>query len=189
ENRIVAGIEDGFEAQRFGARLERDIGARISGSVEAFYLTTQPTLGSSDDFDGIGFGVELRALLTEQLQARVNLSRDIQTPLNVDALFTKTSTLGADLEYAASERLTFNAAYVYVDRDFSISELPVPTPFNLLEEDRVHTVTASATYQATERLSFTLYGGYEDRNANPDFFDYDGGFVGVTARFRFGRNR
>ena len=189
ENRNLVGVEDSFQARRFGARLERDIGARISGSAEAFYLTTESAVSSDSDFDGIGFGVELKALLTEQLQARVNLLRDIQTALNNDALYTETSSYGVDLEYAASPRLTLNTAYVYNDRDFVFSDNVAPLPINLLETDRIHTVTASANYDATERLSFTLYGGYEDRDANGDFFDYNGGFVGLTARFKLGRKR
>lgn len=164
---------------RIGLSAQRDIGAKLAWDGQIYHVSTSTS--AAKGFDGLGYqvGVTLRA--TPQLRARANLGRDVQSSLNNDALYTVDNTYGLSVDYAASQVLSFNAGYSLVDRDLTYSTFFGPLPIDVLQEEKLHVVDVGATYRRSDRLAFTLYGGYEKRTADRDLFNYDGYFVGLRA--------
>lgn len=179
DNRITDGRKERYEVDRIGVSAQRDIGAKLAWDGQIYHVST--STGVADGFNGLGYqvGVTLRA--TPQLRVRANLGRDVQSSLNNDALYTVDTTYGLSVDYAANQVLSFNAGYSLVDRDLTYSTFFGPLPIEVLQEEKLHAFDVGATYRRSDRLAFTLYGGYEKRTADRDLFNYDGYFVGLRA--------
>ncbi|MCP9222072.1 outer membrane beta-barrel protein [Erythrobacter sp. LQ02-29] len=182
-NRVFSGGErDGYTVRRYGASFARDIGARLSGSFGYYYIDVDSRAPVSRDFQGSGYNLDLSLVATPRTRLRFNINKDVQTALNNDALYTRTGSYGVAADYAVNERLTIDAGYRFENRRYVYSGFLAPVADRALLNDKFQTVTANATYRPSQKLSFTLFGGYENRNANGTFFDYDGYFVGLTGR-------
>lgn len=179
DNRIINGEKEGYDVDRIGLSAQRDIGARLAWDGSLYYVTT--STGNDGGFDGLGYQLGVTMRVTPQLRARAQLGRDVQTSLNNDALYTVDNTYGITFDYAASNWLSFNAGYNRTDRDLTYSTFFGPLPIEILQEEKLDRFDLGATYQRSDRLAFTLYGGYEKRTADREFFNYDGYFVGLRA--------
>lgn len=187
ENRIVNGIQDRYDVRRFGGSFERDIGANLSGRIEGFFIDLETPGGVGSEFQGAGWDFDLSATLGPRVKAGINLGRDVQPVLNNEALYSKAKTWGGDLSYAMSETISANLAYSMRERDYVYSELTPPSDIAPLLGDTLHLIRGSIDYQSEGGLGGSLYGGYENRDANDDFYDYDGFFVGLKLRYILAR--
>lgn len=180
-NRTLNGVRDSFEAQRFGASISRDIGARLAANARIYFLKSSASTAVGRDFEGVGYSAGITYRISSQLQAQLNLGRDVQNSLNNDALYTLDETYGANLAYVLNPRLSFDAGYTLRKRDYTYSTFLGELPVDLLSNETFHAANLGANYTYSERLRFTLFGGYESRSANGTAFDYDGYFVGLTT--------
>ena len=182
-NRVLDGIEDGYEVRRYGATFERDIGARLKGRVEGFLVDVDTNLGGNTDFKGTGFNFDLSATLGARTSAFLKFGQDVQPVLNNDALYMKARNFGVGASFAVNERVTLNGSFTRLDRYYAYSEfLPQDDDVPLLA-DKLDQFTASADYRGPGRFGFSLYGGYENRSANDDFYNYSGLFAGMKLRY------
>ena len=185
ENRVLDGVTDEYKVRRYGASFERDIGARLKGRVEGFLIDLDAPGSGASDFNGTGWNFDLSATLGARISANIGLGRDVQPVLNNDALYMKRTNWGAGLSYAVNDRVTLNAAYSRVDRDYVYSDILPADPTNPLDDDSLDQFTGSLDFQGSGPFGFSVHGGYENRTSNDAFYDYDGFFAGVRLRYLF----
>ncbi len=177
DNRIVNGVRERYEVERIGLSVQRDIGARLAWNGQVYFVNTSTAFGQ--DFEGVGYNVGVSLRVTPQLRARGDFGRDVQTSLNNDALYTVDDSYGLGLDYAVNQWLNLRGGYTLTQRDYTYSEFFGPLPPEVLRDETLHIVDFGATYRRSERLGFSLFGGYENRSANGTLYDYDGYFVGI----------
>ncbi|GEM_PF-2069138 len=179
DNRVIDGVHERYNVQRIGASFQRDIGARLAWNSQIYLVDTSGGFGGDKKYEGLGYNAALTFRATPQLRARGTFGRDVQTSLNNDALYTLDETYGLDLDYAVNQRLSLRAGYMLTDRDYSYSDFFGPLPDEVLRDEKLHTVSAGADYRRSDRLGFSLFGGYQKRAANGTLYDYDGFYIGV----------
>jgi len=186
-NRVIGGVRDEFEVTRIGGSFERNIGARLSGKVEVYNVNVDAASGIGNDFEGLGYRADLTLRASDRTRAKLSIAKDVQTALNNDALYTTDGSYGFSVSQALGSRLVLDAGYVLRDRQYVYSTFVPPIGDETLLDDKLHTVTATLGYDTQRPLRFSLYGGYESRQANGEFFDYDGYFVGLNIAYTLGR--
>ncbi|MDG6079107.1 hypothetical protein E3U23_07870 [Erythrobacter litoralis] len=187
ENRMIGDEFDGFDVFRAGAAYSRDIGARWNARIEGFYIDTNAVTAVEENYNGLGWNIGLNGTFPPRLSLGVQFGKDVQPVLNNDALYMKQTTYGVNADYAVNERWNIGAAYSLRDRNYVYSAALPPSTEGNLTEDQFNTATVSATYTTASPLSFTAYGGYENRSANNPIFDYDGFYAGLTVKYLFRR--
>ena len=136
-----------------------------------------------ENYSGVGWNIGINGTFPPRLQVGLQFRKDVQPVLNNDSLYTKQTLYGVTANYALNQRWNLSAAYSLRDQEYVYSEaLPPGTEFNLVEE-QFNLATVSATYNTGSPLSFSLYGGYENRSANNTLFNYDGYYAGVTLKY------
>lgn len=183
ENRLIGDERDGYDVRRYGASFSRDIGARWNARVEGFHVNVDSAAVLGDDFSGFGWNAAVNGTLPPRLQLGFEFGKDVYPVLNNDALYMRQTLYGVRADYALNERWSLGGAYSLRDRNYTYSQLVPPTTDGNLLEDQFNLATVSATYKSASPLSFTLYGGYENRSANNPLFDYDGFYTGVTVKY------
>lgn len=183
ENRLIGDELDSYDVRRYGASFERDIGARWNARVEAFYVNVDSAAVIGDDFSGAGWNIALNGTFPPRLQIGLEFGKDVFPVLNNDALYMRQTLYGVRANYALNENWDLAAAYSLRDRNYTYSQLLPPSTEGNLLEDQFNLATVSATYKTASPLSFTLYGGYENRSANNPLFDYDGFYAGLTVKY------
>ena len=183
ENRLIEGELDEYEVRRIGGTFARDIGARWNARAGAFYIDTDAAGVVGENYSGLGWNIGLNGSFSPRARLSLDFAKDVQPVLNNDSLYMKQTLYGVRGAYVVNERWTLNAGYSLRDRSYVFSEaLPPSTEGNLLE-DQFNLATVSADYNTASPLSFTLYGGYENRSADNPLFDYDGYYAGVTVKY------
>ena len=183
ENRIIEGVQDTYEVRRYGASFERDIGARLKGRIEGFIIDLDSPGSTDANFNGTGWNFDLSATLGARVTSYVTLGQDVQPVLNNDALYMKARNWGAGASFAVNDRVTLNASYARLDRDYVYSDFLPADEENPLLGDSLDQLTASVDFRGNGPLGFSFYGGYENRSSNDAFYDYDGYFAGVKLRY------
>lgn len=178
DNRVLNGRHERYEVERIGLSAQRDIGAKLAWNSQIYLVNTSSGF-SGNGFEGLGYNAALTFRATPQLRARASFGRDVQTSLNNDALYTINETYGADLDYVVNQRLSLRGGYTLTNRDYTYSSFFEPLPPEVLLDEKLHTVNVGADYRRSDRLGFSLFGGYQKRQANGVLYDYDGYFVGV----------
>lgn len=183
--RAIGGVADRFVLRSVGASFQRDIGTRFTFDGDVSYADLSSRFGGNG-FGGLNYSLGLSAIVSERLQLRGTFSKAIQTSLSNDANYTVTENYGINATYVLSPRLRLGAGYLLRKNDYTYSNTLGVLPANALNNDSLNSISSSLTYQRSDRLSFTLNGGYEKRNANGSFYDYSSAFVGLRARILLG---
>ena len=186
DNRILDGFMDSYDVKRYGVTLSRNTGARITARVSAFMIDVDaPATG--EDFEGLGWDVGVTARVGARTSFFYDMGQDVQPVLNNDALFMENRDWGAGASYALSERTTLSGSYRRSRKQYVYSDFLPPDDANPLLADTFDRIDASADFKGSGPLEFSLYGGYEKRSSNDDFYEYDGVFAGVRVRYLLGR--
>ncbi|WEK44110.1 MAG: outer membrane beta-barrel protein [Candidatus Sphingomonas colombiensis] len=170
-----------FSTKRISLDAQRSIGSMLSGSVGLSYVMVRPDQGStSNDFNGFGWNVGLTFVPSPNLRVNAGTSRNISPSLGTDSLYqvNRDYSLGAD--YAFSDRLKANVGgsigKVRYDGSGGVFG-PV------LTSSLAHRLTASLSFIPSRRLTYTLYGGYQDRETNNAIYNYHSYFIGLRTSF------
>ncbi len=183
KNRIIEGELDEYAVSRYGGTFSRDIGARWNAQAGVFFVDVDAPSVVGENYSGVGWNIGVNGTFPPRLQVGLQFGKDVQPVLNNDSLYTTQTRYGVTANYALNQRWNLGAAYSMQDREYVYSEaLPPSTEFNLLEE-QFNLATVSATYNTGSPLSFSLYGGYENRSANNTLFNYDGYYAGITVKY------
>lgn len=174
--------DDGYTQKIFGARYERDIGARMKGRVEVSHVDLNPRIGGTRDFGGLAWNADLTAVVNARMRLHGNVGREVTSSLNSDAEYQVTKNYGFDVDYAINQRFSVSGGFTHRARRYVYS-LP-PTPLTL-SNDRRNSLFSSLTYSRNERLRLILSGGYDWRDANGGYYDFNAGFASLGVEISF----
>lgn len=168
-----------FSTRRVALNAQRSIGSTLTGSAGVSYVMVRPDSGSAArDFNGFGWNVGLTMSPSPDLRVNANTSRDISPSLGTDSLYqvNRSYSLGAD--YAFSDRLKANVSGS-IDKVRYNGSGGVFGP--VLANSLNHRLTASLSFIPSQRLTYTLYGGYQDRETNNTIYNYHSYFIGLRT--------
>lgn len=169
-NQILAnGTKSGYRVNLVGARLQREIGALLRGSVEVSYVKLKPR-AAIPSFSGANWSAELSSTFSPNLRLQAGLSRKTGSSLAVDSSYNIETLYSLKADYVLNERMTATAAYSHKPRRY-VGSRALFGP--LLTDDRQDVVSGALSYNRSERLKIILDIGYERRNANGTDFDYN----------------
>lgn len=174
------GVGD-FSTKRISFDAQRSIGSMLSGSAGVSYVMVRPEAGSlARDFNGFGWNVGLTFVPTTDLRLTAATSRNVTPSLGNDSLYQINRTYSLTGDYAFSERLKANVTG-------SINKVRYNGSGGffgpVLNDSLNHVLSASLSLTASRRLTYTLYGGYQDRTTNNTIYNYHSYFVGLRTSF------
>ena len=170
-----------FSTRRVTFDVQRSIGSVLSGSAGISYVMVRPDTGvATTDFNGFGWHAELSAVPTPDMHLTAGTSRDISPSLGNDATYQVNRLYTVTADYAFSGRLRASLTGTIRNVRYYGSQGLFGPP---LTDSRNHTISPSLSFLPTDRLTFTLYGGYQDRKTNIALYDYHSYFIGLRTSF------
>jgi hypothetical protein len=181
-NRILSS---GYELTSYGLTFDRQLGARIQGSVTLAYTTV-------DQLDSAGFGggsyssntyggnLSYRASSRLLLQASFN--RSITPSTGLGQSFDVATNYGLTGDYDLGSRIRLSLGAQQVERE--AEGIIVVSPLQITSS-KTKIFYGAVKYSQSERLSFTLKAAREERDANVPQFDYTSDSIGLSANVTF----
>ncbi|MCE7798529.1 outer membrane beta-barrel protein [Sphingobium sufflavum] len=179
---LVTGGRDGYDVTAYGARFTRNIGSRLRGTVEITKVDLSPRRAGVAQFDNINWSADVVATISSRLQLHASTSKEVTSPLAVNALYHAARHYAVDGDYALSSRLNLKLGYTRQNRDF-YGVLPSLGP--VLTNDTNELLFSALQFELNRRLQFTLEAGHERRDANDSFFNYRNTRFGLRTDFSF----
>ncbi len=179
---LLIGGYNGYRITEYGVRYRRDLGTRLkfAGSLGRSELTGRiPGLGKSSS---VTWDAQVTALVSERLQLTGSMGRSISNSLASDSAYVVSRPYVLRLNYAASDRLRFDAGISVIERDYHYATIPLVT---YIDHETRTIADAGVTLRSGQRLHMRLGGGYERRDANGSLFDYSSTFVTASVGLRF----
>lgn len=173
----AGGSEIDFYVTTFGAQYRRNIGSRLNAEVTIGRSQVSGGGALVPSASGITWEIALTAQIGSRLQVTGSTGRQFTNSLSSDAAFLRAQPNFIDFTYAVNGRLRLQAGYSDSRNRYSYATTPTGV---FITRDRRQLATAGLTYAFGRRWQLGLIGGYEQRNANGTFFDYDGGFARAT---------
>lgn len=171
--------DDGFETKSLSARLQRQIGARLSGSIEAGYTNVSSKREGSQGFSGLTASADLVARVSDRLQVSGALARQVNASNVLGAEYVVSRLISLNASYAVSERMTLDAGAAWNARDLRGSPLlAIPT----IGDDQTSTIQGGVRYTFPRRLQLSVRGEVARRDADFDVFDYTSHRAIVSVR-------
>lgn len=180
-NRLV---EDGYDMNAFGATFERQLGARIEGSVTVSYAMVEEHVvlpGQDSDSDSVTYAARLGYRASSRLRFQAMFDRAVLPSSSIGRSYDLTQSYRVTADYDMGSRITFSLGAGRAERNAGGTDLPILQ----LTDSTTTTFDASVRYKQSERLSFLLSGGHEERTTNAPQFDYTNDRIGLTADVRF----
>ena len=183
---VISGATDGYDLDAFGVSYERNLGARISGSVSvgsSKVKSLAPTTPSSPKitFEGLTYSADLNYNPSRRMGANFSFDRQVQPSQRAGNSFDVTTSYRLSGRYDLGNRFTVNLGAE--QREVESQGLKVFA--SNLTNSRVKTVFGSVAYRQSRRLSLTLDAALDKRETNDVRFDYDNTRVGLTAGVRY----
>lgn len=178
-NQPATGSGDiGYNITTFGIQYRRNIGSRLNAEVSIGQSKVAGGGAFVPKASGITWDVSLTAQLGSRLQITASTGQQFTNSLSSDASFLRSQPNRIEFVYAVNERMRLQAGYSNNSSRFSYSTIPSGI---FIERDRRQLANAGLTYAFGRRWQLGLMAGYERRDANGTFFDYDGSFARATA--------
>lgn len=176
----LAGQTDGYEANTEGVTYERQLGARIQGTVTVSYSSVDGLGGTgvtNSDFSGLTYSLAGSYRASSRLRFDTAFAREV-TPSNRFGnsydVGTRYSLKGTyDLGSRISTTLGFE------QRDVDSKGAPVFA--GNLTNSKIKIVSGGVTYRMNRRINLSLDAAHEQRDANDPRFEYDNTRVGLSA--------
>lgn len=182
-------VTDGYTVDSVGMTYDRQLGARIQGTVTASYAQVEqdgrllPGLGlPAAKQDVTSYGAKLSFRVNSRLNLLGSFNRGVSPAIGFLQAYEVSNRYRISGTYQIGSRLTATAGFNRVERDPSENALPslvVPT------ESTLDVASASLRYQQSDRLGFELYLEHEKRDTNLDPFDYTSDRIGLTTIVTF----
>lgn len=179
---VLLGGDNGFDIMGYGLGFSRQIGSRLSGSVEVSYTDLTPRRAGTPGFKGLSWSADVNALVSERLQVHANFSRSIDNNLAFLSTYYINRQFVVDATYAVTDRISAQIGQTFRNRRFEGAEI---VNGESLRTDNQSVTFGSISYKRSDRLRFSLEAGYEKRNSTGDFFDYNNKRVGLGVRYSF----
>lgn len=172
-------VQDGLDVYSGGARFERKIGARLSGTISAGYTRVDAKLPGVANFEGLAYSGDLR-WRSNRAEIALGFSRSAEQSNLFDVAYSINTTYQIDGEYALSDRLRLLAGAYHSKRSFRESNF-LPSQI-VRPNDRTYYVSGGVRLQTLRRLTFDLEAAHEKRDSDVAIFDYRSTRVGLTTR-------
>ena len=167
-----------FSMRNISLDFDRSIGARLSGSVGVSYIMVRPSDPVVRDSNNFGWHVDLTATPTPDLQVAIGTSRNVTPSLGNDSVYQINRSYRLNGSYAFNSRFQFSLAGS-ISRTRYAGSIGYYGP--IMSDATLHMLTGTLTLKASNRLNYSLYGGYQDRNTNRSIYNYHSYFVGLRA--------
>ena len=180
-------IDDGYDLSAIGVTYARMLGARIEGTVSIAYTTVdlhaQALPGFSDDnFETTAYSGSLTYRASSRLRFLGSFERSVTPSSGLGRSYDVNELYQLSGDYSIGSRINVNLGVARAERDLE-GGLALPTI--QLTESTTDALFAIVTYKQSERLSFRLTAGREERNTNAPQFDYTNDRIGVGVDAKF----
>jgi hypothetical protein len=185
-NRPATIAQTGFTTDRVTLSGRRDLGAILvaNGSVSWITLTPDQRGTGVERFRSVGYSLGLRAVPSPNLSLDGNFARDVSPSLGTDALYQVNNNYAVSGTYALSQDIAFSLSGAVAQRRFA----GAGQVFGVALANSVQrSVTGSVDLARTRPLRVGIDVGYQKRDANGTFFDYDSFYAGIRTSFRLRR--
>lgn len=177
--RPAALQSSGYSLDRFSVTAKRDIGAILTASGMLAYLKLRPDQGTSSDFSGVAWDLQLTATPTPDFRVTGSMSRDTSPSLGTDALYQLSRDYSLGASYAVSRVLSVSILGSIDKRDYvGATGFYGPALTNSVQR----TVTGTVAFKPSRRIGFAVDVGYQSRNANGVIYDYDNFFAALRTK-------
>ncbi|MDZ3833674.1 MAG: hypothetical protein U0S50_17945 [Sphingopyxis sp.] len=173
----AGGGEVSYHITTIGARYRRDIGSRLDAQFSIGRSAIRGGGALVPNNSGLTWDVEVTAQFGPRLQVTASTGRQFVNSLSSDAAYLRTQPNLVQLTYAVNDRMRLQASYLNERRSYRYATPQVGT---FIDRETRQLGGGGFTYDFGRRWQIGLSGGYERRNANGTFFDYDGAFARAT---------
>lgn len=176
-------LSDGYQVDAIGATFDRQLGARIQGSVTASYSMVEQDQVLLPGFpqqeqNVFSYGGNLSFRASSRLALQASFNRGISPSVGVGQSYEISDRYRLSGTYSVGSRITMRAGYGRVERDPGKNALPsafLPT------ESTLTNMFGSVRYKQSDHLSFELGLERDKRDTNIPLFDYTANRIGLTA--------
>lgn len=184
--RSMVPVGAGFDRQGYrlyagGVRFERQLGARIDGSVEISYTDLEPYIAAAPKFRGLTYVGTLTLHPTSRITATVNAERDTKPSIQPGSSYSTDDNDRVELDYAINPRWKIDAGVSYLAQRYGGAAL---NPKLDLLSQRITDYYAGAELDFARRFSLIFDAREENRRASLAGFSYAATRVSLTLAAR-----
>lgn len=178
---LPSGFREGIESYAVGLRYEREIGARLRGSLSGGYNWVNPKIGNQT-FRGANYALSLDYRASERLTASLSAARSADLPNLINVLYAITDNFTLAGTYRLNPRATLNFGGTYQNRKLRASEVLIGTPF-VATRDELLQLNVGAGYDLGQKLRLNIGFTRQQRRSDNDFFRYNANQVAIGASY------
>lgn len=178
---------DGANVYSTGIGYERQIGTRLTGKANFGYTRVNPRLPGTPDFKGASWDVDLSYDSRNRFRGSLTFARSVEQSNLLGDTYGINTSLAFNGEYAFNERFRLTGGAAYIRRKQEQSPLFQLPNFN--SRDRTVRVYSRLTAGNVGPVGIAFDASREHRKSVVPIFNYGSTRFGVTATFRWGRNR
>ena len=175
-------LTSGYNIYGGGISYSRNIGARLDLTASLSYISLVENIPGTQGFNGITYSFDGTYKVGPRLTAHARFARATLPSNQTNGTFSLSEVYEADASYLASSRLTFDLLGSITHQTFE--GVPLNNALALTEQT-IDKINASATFKASQHLSLTLNGGWQQRDANEPGFSYSAAIVSLAVSAPF----
>ncbi|MDO9429850.1 MAG: outer membrane beta-barrel protein [Phenylobacterium sp.] len=177
-------IDDGYEMNALGLTYSRQLGARIEGSVtvSANKLEQKRLSTAGDDLETTAYAASLSYRASSRLRFMGSFDRAVTPSQVIGRSYDIADVYRISGEYALGSRFMISGGVARAERDAGGG---LTFPVVQLTESTTTTMFGSVRYKQSDRLSFVLNAGRDERSTNAPQFDYTNNRIGLRADVAF----
>lgn len=178
---------DGANVYSTGVGYERQIGTRLTGRANLGYTRVNPRLPGTPDFKGASWDVDLTYDSRNRFRGSIAFARSVEQSNLLGDTYGVNTSLSFNGDYEINERFRLTAGAAYIRRKQEQSPLFQLPNFN--SRDRTIRVYSRLTAGNVGPVGISFDASREHRKSVVPIYNYGSTRFGVTATFRWGRNR
>lgn len=180
-------FDNGYELNAVGVTYARQLGARIQGTVTAAYNKVHQDSsiffpGLSNELETSAYAGSITYRASSRLRFQGSFDRAVTPSSVVGGSYDISQAYRLNGSYDVGSRITFMAGVSRAERD---AKGVVVSPLGQLTESTTTSYYGSLRYKQSDRLSFLLNLGREERNSDTPQFEYTNERVGFTTDLSF----
>jgi hypothetical protein len=181
--RDIIGFADETEVHRGGLRFDRNVAARLRGSLAVNAIIVEASLPTTRDYKGIGWEGELGWLPSPDKSVTLNVSRDVRGESSLGVSYIVLTSARVLASWRLGGKTWLGTRAVYVHRDLR-GEDPRPG-IGPRGSDKTREVALTLRYDLTDRMSMNGEIAHGRRNSRNDYYDYSSNRAAFRISYRF----
>ena len=184
---VIPGIpHDGVKSYSAGARFERSIGSRISGSASFGYSWVDPKAVLSQKFRGTTYSLNLNVIPTTRMSVDLLVSRSTNLSNSVLATFAVTELYSLNGTYKLNDRLHLNFGTSLRNQNFHQTAATIDNT-TFLKKSKFTRHYGGFVYNLNRRIRLNGIVSYQRRSADNPLFRYDNTTASLGVSLALGR--